>query len=78
IINNIKYRQSLKEVNHTQFGAFGNNPLMMKLFELIHSTYQIHKSLLNSSENDRFGQLFSITLLAMKSVLNLISTQVLF
>ncbi|CAF5145115.1 unnamed protein product, partial [Rotaria sp. Silwood1] len=64
-----------KKVNRTQLGAFGNNPSMMKLFELIRTSYQIHKSVLNSSENDRFEQLLSITLMCMKSVLSLISTQ---
>ncbi|CAF5138599.1 unnamed protein product, partial [Rotaria sp. Silwood1] len=37
---------------------------MMKLFELIRSSYQIDKSL-NSSENDRFEQLFSTTLFTL-------------
>ncbi|CAF4552312.1 unnamed protein product, partial [Rotaria sp. Silwood2] len=64
-----------KKLNRTQLGAFGNNPSMMKLFELIRTSYQIHKSLLNSSENDRFGQLLSTTLICMKSVLNLVSIQ---
>ncbi|CAF4002606.1 unnamed protein product, partial [Rotaria sp. Silwood1] len=39
-----------KKVNRTRLGTLGNNPSMMKLFELIRSSYQIHKSLLNSSE----------------------------
>ncbi|CAF2804314.1 unnamed protein product [Rotaria sp. Silwood2] len=64
-----------KKLNRTQLGAFGNNPSMMKLFDLIRTSYQIHKSLLNSSENDRFGQLLSTTLICMKSVLNLVSIQ---
>lgn len=48
---------------------------MMKLFELIRASYQIHKSLLNSSETDRFSQLLATTLDSLKSVLNLISIQ---
>ncbi|CAF3986150.1 unnamed protein product, partial [Rotaria sp. Silwood1] len=28
-----------KKVNRTQLGAFGNNPSMMKLFELIRTSY---------------------------------------
>jgi hypothetical protein len=64
-----------KKVNRTQLGAFGNNPSMMKLFELIRLSYQTHKSLLNSSETDRFGQLLSTTLDTLKSVLNLVSIQ---
>ncbi|CAF1518000.1 unnamed protein product [Rotaria sp. Silwood1] len=62
-------------INRTQLGTFGNNPSMMKLFELIRSSYQIQTSLLNSSEIDRFRQLFSTTLLSTKSGLRLISTQ---
>jgi hypothetical protein len=64
-----------KKLNRTQLGAFGNNPSMMKLFDLIRSAYQTHKSLLNSSETDRFGQLLSIALISMKSVLNIVSIQ---
>lgn len=64
-----------KKVNRTQLGAFGNNPSMMKLFELIRTSYQIHRSLLSSSETDRFAQLLSTTLMCMKSVLNLVSIQ---
>jgi hypothetical protein len=64
-----------KKINRTQLGAFGNNPSMMKLFELIRTSYQTHKSLLNSTETDRFGQLLSTTLNALKSVLNLVSIQ---
>ncbi|CAF1127937.1 unnamed protein product [Rotaria sordida] len=60
-----------KKVNRKQLGAFGNNSLMMKLLELKRSLYQIHKSSLNSSENDRFEQVFSTTLMCMKSVLRL-------
>ncbi|CAF4322093.1 unnamed protein product, partial [Rotaria sordida] len=60
-----------KKVNRKQLGAFGNNSLMTKLLELIRSLYQIHKSSLNSSENDRFEQVFSTTLMCMKSVLRL-------
>ncbi|CAF4279716.1 unnamed protein product, partial [Rotaria sordida] len=52
-----------KKVNRKQLGAFGNNSLMTKLLELIRSLYQIHKSSLNSSENDRFDQVFSTTLM---------------
>ncbi|CAF3810265.1 unnamed protein product [Rotaria sordida] len=52
-----------KKVNRKQLGAFGNNSLMMKLLESIRSLYQIHKSSLNSSENDRFEQVFSTTLI---------------
>ncbi|CAF1339584.1 unnamed protein product [Rotaria sordida] len=48
---------------------------MMKLFELIRSLYQIHQSLLNSSENDHFERLLSTTLFSVKSVVSLISTQ---
>ena len=48
---------------------------MMKLFELIRLLYQIYKTLLNSFKNDRFEQLFSTTLMYMKSVLSLIYTQ---
>jgi hypothetical protein len=47
----------------------------MKLFELIRASYQTHKSLLNSSETDRFGQLLATTLDSLKSVLNLVSFQ---
>src|ERR1700722_9583623 len=64
-----------KKINRIQLGAFGNNPSMMKLFELIRTSYQTHKSLLNSSEIDRFGQLLSTTLNTLKSVLNLVSIQ---
>ena len=48
---------------------------MMKLFELIRTSYQTYKISLSSSENDRFGHLLSTTLICMKSVLNLISIQ---
>ena len=64
-----------KKVNRTQLGAFGNNPSMMKLFELIRTSYQAHKSLLNSSETDRFGQLLGTTLDSLKSVLRLVTFQ---
>ncbi|CAF2766848.1 unnamed protein product [Rotaria sp. Silwood2] len=63
-----------KKVCDNYRDTFRNNPSMMKLFELIRLTYQIHKSLLNSSENDRFRQLFSTTLLPMKFVVSVIST----
>ncbi|CAF1504321.1 unnamed protein product [Rotaria sp. Silwood1] len=43
-----------KRVNRTQLSTFGYNSSMMKLFELICSSYQIHKSFLNSSENDHY------------------------
>lgn len=48
---------------------------MMKLFDLIRTSYQTHKSLLNTSETDRFGQLLSTTLNTLRSVLNLVSIQ---
>ncbi|CAF1557880.1 unnamed protein product, partial [Rotaria sp. Silwood1] len=31
-----------RKVNRTQLGAFGHNPSMMKLFELLRSSYHIH------------------------------------
>ncbi|CAF4880167.1 unnamed protein product, partial [Rotaria magnacalcarata] len=64
-----------KKFTRTQLGSFGNNPSMMKLFELIRSSYQTHKSLLSSLETDRFGQLIATTLTCLKSVLNLVSIQ---
>ncbi|CAM2712576.1 unnamed protein product [Rotaria socialis] len=64
-----------KKLTRTQLGSFGNNPSMMKLFELIRSSYQTHKSLLSSLETDRFGQLIATTLTCLKSVLNLVSIQ---
>jgi hypothetical protein len=64
-----------KKVNRTQLGAFGNNPSMMKLFELIRTSYQTHKSLISSSEIDRFGQLLSTTLICIRSVLSIVSIQ---
>lgn len=64
-----------KKVNRTQLGAFGNNPSMMKLFELIRTCYQAQKSLLSSSETDRFGQLLSTILDSLKSVLKLVTFQ---
>ena len=64
-----------KKVNRTQLGAFGNNPSMMRLFDLIRQSYQTHRSLISSTETDRFGQLLATTLTCMKSVLNLVSIQ---
>lgn len=64
-----------KKSNRTQLGAFGNNPSMMKLFELIRSSYQTFKTSLSSTESDRFSQLLSTTLACMRSVLNLVSIQ---
>lgn len=64
-----------KKANRILLGAFGNNLSMMKLFELIRATYQTHKSLLNSSETDRFGQLLATALDALISVLNLVTIQ---
>jgi hypothetical protein len=67
-----------KKANRTLLGAFGNNPSMMKLFELIRTAYQTQKSLLNSSETDRFGLLLATTLDSLKSVLNLVTIQDIF
>ena len=64
-----------KKSNRTQLGAFGNNPSMMKLFELIRSSYQTFKTSLSSTDTDRFSQLLSTTLTCMRSVLNLVSIQ---
>ncbi|CAF3598174.1 unnamed protein product [Adineta steineri] len=64
-----------KKLTRTQLGAFGNNPSMMKLFELIRASYQTHKGVISSSDTDRFGQLLSTTLICMRSVLNLVSIQ---
>jgi hypothetical protein len=64
-----------KKVNRTQLGAIGNNPSMMKLFELIRASYETYKTMLNSSDNDRFGQLLSTALTCMMSVLKLVSMQ---
>jgi len=56
-------------------GAFGNNPSMMKLFDLIHSSYQTYKTSLNSNEIDRFSQLLAIALDSLKAIINLVSIQ---
>lgn len=48
---------------------------MMRLFDLIRAAHQTHKSLLSSSEIDRFEQLLATTLTCMKSLLSLISIQ---
>ncbi|CAF1277551.1 unnamed protein product [Adineta ricciae] len=64
-----------KKVSRTQLGAFGNNPSMMRLFDLIRQSYQTHRGLISSSETDRFGQLLATTLICVKSVLNLVSIQ---
>ncbi|CAF0786982.1 unnamed protein product [Rotaria sp. Silwood1] len=63
------------ENNTNDSSTFRNNSSMTKLCELIRASYKIHKSLLNSSENDHFGQLLSTISMCMKSVLNLVSTQ---
>ena len=64
-----------KKLNRTQLGAFGNNPSMMRLYDLIRSTYQTYKSSLNSSESDRFSQLLSTTLTCLQSILTLVPIQ---
>lgn len=64
-----------KKTNRIQLGAFGNNSSMMKLFDLIRTSYQSWKTLISSTENDRFGQLLSTTLLCLASIVELISLQ---
>ena len=64
-----------KKLNRTQLGAFGNNPSMMRLYDLVRSTYLTYKSSLNSSETDRFSQLLSTTLACLQSIFNLVPIQ---
>ncbi|CAF0989463.1 unnamed protein product [Didymodactylos carnosus] len=64
-----------KKSNRTLLGQFGNNPSLMKLYELIRTSYQTYKSTLNTSEIDRFIQLLTTTLTCLQSTINILHLQ---
>ncbi|CAF0772812.1 unnamed protein product [Didymodactylos carnosus] len=64
-----------KKSSRTLLGQFGNNPSLLKLYELIRASYQTYKCMLNSSEIDRFTQLLATTLTCLQSTVNLVHLQ---